>query len=640
MCHTIKRTIKLAISCAFWLGEWLWQNSKQLAGTKTSKNAVVLYYHAVTDEQRQRFARQMDDLLKLATPVRADTTDSPEHKAHRVAVTFDDGFQCIFRNALPELLKRAIPVSIFVPTTSLGKEPAWIENEELRRKAGKVVDADTLRAFNNGMVCFGSHSVTHPNFLKLDVSEAWRELNDSKYELESILGTPVILFSFPHGIHNPAVVELGRKCGYRRLFTVEPTLAFTSQDELLTGRVNVDPNDWRIEFRLKLLGAYRWMALVSKAKKTLRQFFTTKIDEHLPEVESAEPAYRIEVDQIDESAWSLHLADFTDASIYQTWAYGAVRWGGKNLSHLVVKKNNRVVAMAQFRIVKVPALGVGIAYARWGPLWRLRGHDHDPGILRSILDAMREEYATKRKLVLRILPNEIKHRDDDVAKIYAAAGYKWIKDSYRTILLDLSPPLETLKQHLTSRWRRQLNIATGKELNIVEGTSDNLFAAFERLYHEMVGRKKYVPGMNPPEFRMMQNRLSLGQKMKIMVCEHSNEPVAAIICSAIGDTSIYLLGATGDNGLDLRGSYLLHWKMIERLKALGALGYDLNGYNPEKNPGTAAFKEGFRGKETHYIGQYEACASRARRFLVRSAERILKRPESLLQHIARSGSSD
>ena len=268
------------ISSVFWFVEWLWQKSQRFAGMHPSYAGVALYYHAVLDGQRQRFARQLDTLLKLAAPIRADTTAPPNHRRRRVAVTFDDGLQCVFRNALPELLSRDIPVVIFVPTASLGKEPSWLENKGRQRQAGKVADANTLKLFNHGAVCFGSHSVTHADFLKLSASEAWRELNASKEALENILQTPITLFSFPHGRYDSTAVELAAQCGNRRICTVEPVPAFASQDEFVTGRVNVDPDDWGLEFRLKLLGAYRWMPRASKIKRALMRFFKKRQCDH------------------------------------------------------------------------------------------------------------------------------------------------------------------------------------------------------------------------------------------------------------------------------------------------------------------------------------------------------------------------
>ena len=87
---------------------------------------------------------------------------------------------------------------------------------------------------------------------------------------------------------------------------------------------------------------------------------------------------------------------------------------------------------------------------------------------------------------------------------------------------------------------------------------------------------------------------------------------AGLVCSTIGHTATYLLGATGDRGMQSNGAYLLHWRLIEQLKKNGPAVYDLYGVNPEKNPGTYRFKKdlaGHHGREVVFLGQFEACAS-------------------------------
>ena len=64
---------------------------------------------------------------------------------------------------------------------------------------------------------------------------------------------------------------------------------------------------------------------------------------------------------------------FNDANIYQTSAYGGVRWGEKNLSRLVLKRDGEVLGIAQLRIIRPTPLKFGMAYLRWGPLWERRG---------------------------------------------------------------------------------------------------------------------------------------------------------------------------------------------------------------------------------------------------------------------------
>jgi peptidoglycan/xylan/chitin deacetylase (PgdA/CDA1 family) len=89
---------------------------------------VVLYYHAVRPEERASFGRQMDELLSIGSPIRADRREPLQPGRRYVAVTFDDGFVSVVENALPELRDRRIPCTIFVPTGSLGTRPSWLNS--------------------------------------------------------------------------------------------------------------------------------------------------------------------------------------------------------------------------------------------------------------------------------------------------------------------------------------------------------------------------------------------------------------------------------------------------------------------------------------------------------------------------------
>src|SRR5262245_31191557 len=116
------------------------------------------------------------------------------------------------------------------------------------------------------------------------------------------------------------------------------------------------------------------------------------------------PGYSVATDAVDEACWHRILEDFNDANIYQTWAYGEVRGGRGNVSHVVLEKDGEVVAAAQASIVKLPLVAAGIAYVRWGPLWRRRAVEPDVASFRQVIRALRNEYACKRGLVLRLRP--------------------------------------------------------------------------------------------------------------------------------------------------------------------------------------------------------------------------------------------
>jgi peptidoglycan/xylan/chitin deacetylase (PgdA/CDA1 family) len=156
--------------------------------------------------------------------------------------------------------------TIFVPSGSLGMPPQWIRRPDHPALRETVMDGSELCSIaQNPLVIVGSHSVHHPDFLKLDPQAALSELSESKERLESILGRPVTLFSFPHGRFSEAHLVQAGQAGYERTFGIQPTPIDGSAQTYSWGRVAVEPDDWPIEFHLKLLGAYRWMASRQRA---------------------------------------------------------------------------------------------------------------------------------------------------------------------------------------------------------------------------------------------------------------------------------------------------------------------------------------------------------------------------------------
>jgi peptidoglycan/xylan/chitin deacetylase (PgdA/CDA1 family) len=56
-----------------------------------------------------------------------------------------------------------------------------------------------VRLADGGLVEVGAHSVTHPSLSKLDREAQRNEIRNSRCQLESIIGSPVTSFSYPHG---------------------------------------------------------------------------------------------------------------------------------------------------------------------------------------------------------------------------------------------------------------------------------------------------------------------------------------------------------------------------------------------------------------------------------------------------------
>jgi peptidoglycan/xylan/chitin deacetylase (PgdA/CDA1 family) len=265
----LKRLTVIAVSVAVRAFDITRGAVRRFLDRPVRRHGVVLYYHAVKPHQRGRFATQMDTLLARAHPFDAGSPDAMRASDRNAAVTFDDGLHSVVENAVPELAKRRIPFTVFVPSGCLGQRPPWVRDASHPSWAEQVLSAGDLRSLAAvPLATLGSHSVMHRNLLDLDRDDAAQELTGSRAQLEAATGTPITLFSFPHGRFSPALLDLARQAGYRRVFTIEPRLVDSDSAAFVVGRVAADPDDWPLEFRLKIAGAYRWRQYLHRRRRT------------------------------------------------------------------------------------------------------------------------------------------------------------------------------------------------------------------------------------------------------------------------------------------------------------------------------------------------------------------------------------
>lgn len=71
---------------------------------------------------------------------------------------------------------------------------------------------------NSGLICSGSHTLTHPIFTRIPLQRCEYEIEYSKRRMEEELGARVKYFSYPGGILNESVKHLVQKSGYLAAF--------------------------------------------------------------------------------------------------------------------------------------------------------------------------------------------------------------------------------------------------------------------------------------------------------------------------------------------------------------------------------------------------------------------------------------
>jgi hypothetical protein len=335
----------------------------------------------------------------------------------------------------------------------------------------------------------------------------------------------------------------------------------------------------------------------------------------------------IEIDSVTREQWTEMLENFSDASIYQTWDYGAVRWGERNLSHMVVREKGEVISAAQVRILRMPVIRQGMAYVFYGPMWKMRDKARCLENLQAGLRALIDEYAIKRRLFLRLRPWGFIEHDSDMRAVLIKEGFRLtngiFRDKKRTILVDLTASEDVMRKRLKKKWRQTLQRAEREDLNIVEGFDAGLFDYFKPLLLETIKLKRFKPGSDVDEFAQIQEKLVPAQRLRITMCKAGNKYVSGSVCSSVGNISIGLLSATGETGRRLQAYYLLQWDEILWAKRAGKNRYDLGGINPEANPGVYRFKAGLGGEELTLVGVFDFCRNRLLSNAILTLEHLL-----------------
>ncbi|MBA2734795.1 MAG: polysaccharide deacetylase family protein [Acidobacteria bacterium] len=167
--------------------------------------------------------------------------------AFRVAVTFDDGYRDNLHTAAPVLLKFRIPFTVFVVSSFLKQQDSdYLTPSELRELA--ALPGATI----------GSHGATHLQLAKCDDATLWRELHESKCEIEDMLGVPVTGIAYPHGSVDLRVRDATARAGYLTGGCSRFDINDQSRDPLLLSRREVVAADSERTFLQKLYGAWDW----------------------------------------------------------------------------------------------------------------------------------------------------------------------------------------------------------------------------------------------------------------------------------------------------------------------------------------------------------------------------------------------
>ncbi len=220
-----------------------------LSKLRLGRVPLILMYHSVEEVPKDpnrlsvtpsRFSEQMTWLAKRGfRGVSIETLVAAMRVGRErglVGITFDDGYENVAKNALPELLSHGFTATMFIISGLLGKTNEW-DGEPV----WPLMSARQVTEVAAAGMEIGSHSATHVRLQGLDADRVKTEINDSRATLSELLGQPIRGFAYPFGSMDASVRQAVREAGYEYACSVQTPMA--ALGDMALPRFGVGQND-------------------------------------------------------------------------------------------------------------------------------------------------------------------------------------------------------------------------------------------------------------------------------------------------------------------------------------------------------------------------------------------------------------
>ena len=186
-----------------------------------SSGIPILTYHSldssgsVVSTPPATFERQMEALwrrgyrtLSFSEAVRIANENGPMPE-NTFVITFDDGYQNVFSNALQVLTRFGFKATVFLITEYCGRQNDWpSQPSSIQRRP--LLSWSEIREMLGAGFEVGVHTATHPDLTSISLEQAELEIMRSKRAIEDRLGVTSNLFCYPYGKFNGRVLDLVR----------------------------------------------------------------------------------------------------------------------------------------------------------------------------------------------------------------------------------------------------------------------------------------------------------------------------------------------------------------------------------------------------------------------------------------------
>ncbi|MDX2346827.1 MAG: polysaccharide deacetylase family protein [Legionella sp.] len=244
---------------------------------KRRPRKIILLYHAVGSGadamDTQLFSEQMAwlseycEVMSLSDLLRVNSNSNKI----QVAISFDDGYACLYDVCAPILKRLNIPAIVYLNT-------AWVASDAVHRlksnpDLGHYPDEHFLiwnevKQFVSDGWEIGSHGVDHVDLTRMtrQMHDLNLQLSQSKQAIEDNLEQPCVHFAYTWGKHSSLVRERVKKTGYQYAVAAHHRVMSSKADAYALPRMNIEKAYSMDDFIGVVQGRWDYLGLIHAVK--------------------------------------------------------------------------------------------------------------------------------------------------------------------------------------------------------------------------------------------------------------------------------------------------------------------------------------------------------------------------------------
>ena len=155
-----------------------------------------------------------------------------------ILLTFDDGYEDNYSEALPVLEEFGFKAMIFISPNLVNKQ-GYLTYKQIK----KTIKRNFF---------YGAHTLTHAHLLNLSEKEIKKEILNSKIILEEKLYCEVNFFAYPYGAYSERIRRLVAESGYLGAFSLHRGINTSKTDRFGLRRMMIKGSDSMSQFIYKI----------------------------------------------------------------------------------------------------------------------------------------------------------------------------------------------------------------------------------------------------------------------------------------------------------------------------------------------------------------------------------------------------